>query len=320
MPLRFLSAALMVACLSCCLFISQLSNAQASAYANSIALNNQVKGVPLGLLADTQTTPHLIWVALKSGRLHVLQRTVDNQYIEVDNIPISIGKEGYGKQVEGDQKTPVGVYRITSFIEDKGLDDFYGLGAYPLNYPNHWDRLSGRTGYGIWLHGLPKGVESRPLNDSNGCVVIDNFRLDQYSQYIATGDTTVVLAETLEWVTSETSQEHSDVLDALKLWETQWESTEPNDYLSNYDEDFTDYKQNLDQWKEYKSRINRAKSYINVELTNLSVIAYPNEEDMVVSRFYQEYESSNYNWKGWKQLIWRRNEQGEWRIIFEGNG
>ena len=85
-------------------------------------------------------------------------------------------------------------------------------------------------------------------------------------------------------------------------------------------ESFTDYNRNLDEWKEYKSRINRAKSYIDVDLSNLSVVAYPGEQDMVVSRFYQEYRSSNYNWNGWKQLIWKRDNQGEWRIIFEGNG
>ena len=317
---KHLSATILVASAFYCSLFSELTTAQASAYANSFALNTQVKGTPLGLIADTQETPYLIWVALKTGRLHLLQRTTDLQYIEIDNIPISIGKKGYGKEVEGDQRTPVGVYHITSYIEDEGLDDFYGSGAYPLNYPNHWDRLSSRTGYGIWLHGLPKGVESRPLHDSNGCVVIDNSRLDQYSQYISTGDTTIVLAETLEWLAENSSQEHSDVLEAMKNWEQQWESTEPDDYLSFYDESFTDYNRNLDEWKEYKSRINRAKSYIDVNLSNLSVVAYPGEQDMVVSRFYQEYRSSNYNWNGWKQLIWKRDNQGEWRIIFEGNG
>jgi len=317
---HYFFAACVVALVSYGVTFSHNSLAQAGSSSNSTVLSNQTKGVPLGLLADTQKTPYLIWVALKEGQMHLLQRTEDNQYIELDNISISIGKKGYGKEIEGDQKTPVGVYRITSFIEDEGLDDFYGFGAYPLNYPNHWDRLSSRTGYGIWLHGLPKGVESRPLHDSNGCVVIDNTHLDRYKEYITTGDTTVVLAEKLEWVQGNTSQKHSEVLDAISRWETQWESTDSDAYLSSYHADFTDYKRNLAQWKEYKARVNKAKSYIRVALSDMSVVVYPGEEDMVVSRFYQEYESSNYNWNGWKQLIWRKNAQGEWQIIFEGNG
>ena len=113
---KHLSATILVASAFYCSLFSELTTAQASAYANSFALNTQVKGTPLGLIADTQETPYLIWVALKTGRLHLLQRTTDLQYIEIDNIPISIGKKGYGKEVEGDQRTPVGVYHITSYI------------------------------------------------------------------------------------------------------------------------------------------------------------------------------------------------------------
>ena len=30
-----------------------------------------------------------------------------------------------------------------------------GDGAFPLNYPNEWDRRLNKTGSGIWLHGTP---------------------------------------------------------------------------------------------------------------------------------------------------------------------
>jgi len=43
-----------------------------------------------------------------------------------------------------------------------GLSDFYGAGAYPVNFPNIWDRRKQRSGHGIWLHGLPKGIASEP--------------------------------------------------------------------------------------------------------------------------------------------------------------
>ncbi|MGA0933716.1 MAG: DUF924 family protein [Pseudohongiellaceae bacterium] len=61
-------------------------------------------------------------------------------------IPVSIGKNGFGKEVEGDRRTPVDVYRPTLFREDEQLIDFYGLGAYPLNYPNVYDRQRHRPG------------------------------------------------------------------------------------------------------------------------------------------------------------------------------
>lgn len=297
------------------------SHAQASAFAADYVSEAPARGIPSGLLAENTKNPYLIWVSLDAGRLHILERTEEDEYVEIENISISIGKKGFGKEVEGDQKTPVGVYKVTSFLEDEGLDDFYGLGAYPINYPNAWDRLSSRTGYGIWLHGLPKGVNRRPLLDSNGCVVIDNSKLEKYSQYIDVGSSTMVLAdEELTWLSDASQHESSDVMQAIKRWEEQWESGDADQYLSNYHRDFTDFRRNLAQWKAYKTRVNNAKSFINIDLSDLSVFAYPGEDDLVVSRFYQKYESSNYNWKGWKQLLWRRNPEGVWQIIFEGNG
>ena len=52
----------------------------------------------------------------------------------------------------------------------------------------------------------------------------------------------------------------------------------------------------------------------------MSVINYPGEENLVAVRFYQDYKSSNYTWRGWKHLLWRRDADGAWRIIYEGNG
>ncbi len=54
--------------------------------------------------------------------------------------------------------------------------DFYGAGAFPINYPNEWDRRQGRDGYGIWLHGVPRDVYSRPPRASDGCIVLSNPR------------------------------------------------------------------------------------------------------------------------------------------------
>lgn len=323
MPLlyKYLFAVSVAATTLLSLTTTQNSYAQASAFAADFVSEAPARGIPRGLITENSKNPYLIWVSLKAGRLHILEKTENNEYLEIENISISIGKKGFGKELEGDKKTPVGVYKVTSFLADEGLDDFYGLGAYPINYPNAWDKLSSRTGHGIWLHGLPKGVDRRPLLDSDGCVVIDNSKLEKYSQYIDAGNSTMVLAdEELEWLSDASQHESADVMQAIKRWENQWESKDTDQYLSNYHNEFTDFKRNLSQWKAYKTRVNNAKSFINVDLSDLSVFAYPGEKDLVLSRFYQNYKSSNYNWKGWKQLLWRRNPEGVWQIIFEGNG
>ena len=52
-------------------------------------------------------------------------------------------------------------------------------------------------------------------------------------------------------------------------------------------------------------------------MSELSLVDYPGEEDMVLARFHQRYESSNFRASGWKEQLWRKEDSGQWRIVFE---
>ena len=56
------------------------------------------------------------------------------------------------------------------------LADMYGSGAFPLSYPNEWDKKNNRTGQGLWLHGTPSDTYSRPprASDEFGGVVAES--------------------------------------------------------------------------------------------------------------------------------------------------
>jgi murein L,D-transpeptidase YafK len=282
-----------------------------------------IQGVPLrpkGFLKIPQDEQFVFWVELESGRLKVLEQLESGGFIVRQIIPVSIGSNGYDKQVEGDKRTPIGVYHFTSFLNDDQLIDFYGLGAYPINYPNAIDLLDGKTGSGIWLHGLPKNVAERPLLDSDGCVVIDNDSLLQMSRYIKTGRTPIILSQAdLQWVPVDQEDTRTESLTvALDEWRRDWESKDHRRYLSWYAEDFNDLTRDLSQWSDYKQRVNAAKSFIDLEFSDISFISDPQQPDIVVVRYYQTYQSSNYIWRGWKQQLWR--QQGSaWQIIYEGN-
>ncbi len=304
----------------------QVSEAQAQSAGSTQLLSgvsttlSTNRGIPVGLILDKQDSPYLFWAELGGGKLHLLERTETGSYLTLTTTPISIGKAGFGKEIEGDLKTPVGIYKIISFLNDDQLTDKYGTGAYPLNYPNKWDQIMKRTGHGIWLHGLPKGVTERPLLDSDGCVVISNNILDELNKYINIGESTFVLSEKLEWLPPEAPQPEHDLIGTLNAWKKDWSANDNDAYLNHYHPDFTDSRRNLTQWKTYKKRINKAKQNIRIKLSQLSIIAYPGEENLVSSRFYQDYQSSDFSWRGWKQLLWRRIDNGEWKILYEGNG
>jgi len=276
---------------------------------------------PQGVLKLADDQRYLLWVELKRGRLHVMERQDHGGLNTIKIIPISIGKNGYGKELEGDKLTPIGVYRLTSFIEDQGLDDFYGNGAFPLNYPNAHDRLQKRTGHGIWLHGLPKNIDQRPLMDSDGCVVVDNYSFDTLGDYIQTGATYIVMSEDdIKWESADTfAQQETSLSAAFEQWRSDWAAINNEAYLSHYGDNFSDLTSDIKAWSTYKTRVNRGKTRISVETSDLSLIADPRDPGLVTARFYQSYRSNNHDWDGWKEQLWQQTDDG-WKIIYEGNG
>ena len=275
---------------------------------------------PQGVLKLAAHQRYLLWVELKSGRLHVMERQSHGGLSTIKIIPTSIGKNGYGKEIEGDKLTPIGVYRLTSFIEDLGLDDFYGNGAFPLNYPNAHDRLLKRTGHGIWLHGLPKNVDQRPLMDSDGCVVVDNNSFDRLMGYIQAGATYIVLSEDdIKWESvDKLAIQEASLSAAFEQWRSDWAAINTEAYLSHYSENFSDLTSDIQAWSSNMTYENRSKTHIFVEVSDVSLIADPRDQGLVTARFFQRYRSNNYDRYGWKEQLWQQTDDG-WKIIYEGD-
>jgi len=142
-----------------------------------------------------------------------LEHSIINHVIGSDETPtvvkqhyIGSGKGGYGKRVEGDNKTPLGIYTITGKRRDATLPDLYGSGALTLDYPNPLDRHLGRTGYGIWIHGVPHAQSSRAPRSSEGCVTMSNDHMLSLMHQVNPADTLVVLTSHLQYNTDHQRQ------------------------------------------------------------------------------------------------------------------
>ena len=140
---------------------------------------------------------------------------------------ITIGKNGIDKTREGDKQTPLGVYHVTASLSREQLNVLYGTrrpsstasGAFPINYPNEWDRRQGRNGHGIWLHGVPYDTYSRPPRASNGCVVLTNEDLEAIAKTVQIGLTPVIIANGVEWVAPDATEAlREDILRQLETW------------------------------------------------------------------------------------------------------
>ncbi|MGH1372751.1 MAG: L,D-transpeptidase Cds6 family protein [Cellvibrionaceae bacterium] len=307
------------------LSVGLLPAANAQSSGNQLALLKQptpVLDLQPASIWDLPVRDRFVLVAeLEQGRLRVFEKFSGTRLEQVASYPITIGKRGFGKTVEGDERTPVGVYRITSQLNDKQLDDFYGQTAYPLNYPNVWDRLNDFTGSGIWLHGVEDDSVQRPLRDSDGCIVLSNADLEDLGQYLNVGYTKVLGVPQIDWVTNDTiSASRQNLTQRMRDWISAWESRKPDDYLAFYSKDFSDTEKDYQQWVSYKRRVNTNKRYIKVKLSDLGIYAYPGQPDLAMAEFYQDYSSNRFRSKGWKRQLWKREADGKWRIIYEKGG
>jgi murein L,D-transpeptidase YafK len=281
--------------------------------------------LPRTLLTLGEEVQTAIVVDKESHRLYIYERQAPGEPPRlVRDYYVSTGRANGNKILRGDLRTPEGVYFITHHIPSSALPDKYGSGAFPLNYPNELDRRLGKTGDGIWLHGTENAFYSRPPLDSEGCVVLPNIDLDQAAAFIRPGVTPLVITARVDWVDAPAwRRERQELLDALNAWVADWTSGDVESYLSHYATDFWSPGFDLKKWQARKRAVAGGKTFQQVELSNLSLFAYPQSasggRDMVVASFRQHYRSNNFNSDMGKRLYLTR-EAGRWRVLYEGGG
>lgn len=264
--------------------------------------------------------PYVLVADMKQGRLYVYENN-DGRAELVRDYYMSVGSQGYGKQIEGDNKTPIGVYHVNRYIEGQRLPDLYGKGAFPVNYPNKYDRFLKRTGYGIWLHGTPSTTYARSPWTSEGCFVLSNDDLLDIAQFVsAEAKTPVILSDEIKWVERDELQTRkAEFLAIVNRWKLDWESINTDAYLSHYSQDKLNFGAiDYPDWARKKKKVNRSKTFIQVDLNINELFVYPGEEGMFVVSYTQNYLSNNYSGQTQKKQYWKRTEGGEWKIIYEG--
>lgn len=272
---------------------------------------------------------HLILIDTAKSRLFVYKKTATGLKYHADYY-VTIGKNGANKWIEGDKRTPTGLYFTDKKITSQ-LSDFYGNGAYPLNYPNELDLHQNKTGYGIWLHGTPKDTYSRPPRASDGCVVLSNPDLNQLVPILKAGNVPVIISDKVEWLDQKQVKLHSKDINslnaALNKWRKDWISQNTSQYLNNYAPDFFYSGGSLPEWREHKQRVQASKPKIKVNVSNISMYSYPNlsklpegihpHQKIIVVNFDQYYESPTLKDHMRKRQYWVK-DNNQWKIIYEG--
>jgi murein L,D-transpeptidase YafK len=261
----------------------------------------------------------VIVVDLAASQLYLLARDETGALRLVRRHYASIGENGSHKRLEGDLRTPVGVYHVTRWIDGQTLPDLYGSGAFPVNYPNAWDRALRRTGHGIWLHGVPRATYTRAPRSSEGCVTMANDDLTALQAHIDIGQTPVVFADVLQWIApTQVQGVRADWQARIEAWRGHWSARDTEAYLAHYDDAFTTERMDRDAFAAHKRRVNAGKTFIDVRLRDLDLWRYPGpERPTVLAEFTQDYRSDTYSSVSRKQQFWQQDPNGLWRIVRE---
>ena len=277
------------------------------------------RGLPEPLWQIDKSHQYVVVVDADKSRLY-LYRNENGKPTYVADYYVTLGKNGSDKFVEGDKRTPIGVYFAGNKLT-KELPDFYGGIAYPLNYPNEWDRRQGKKGYGIWLHGTPSDTYSRPPLASDGCLVMANPELKSLEPVFKSGKTLFVIANNMQWLEeNQINNKKESLAKTLETWRKDWESQNTERYLSHYSTNFFSKDTDYQGWTAHKRRVQASKPDVEIKLSNVSMLRYPNsKQEMAVVNFEQSFKSNHLDSRMRKRQYWIL-ENNDWKILYEGAG
>ena len=279
----------------------------------------QSRGWPAPVLVAPDSLTSLFVVDTALSRLY--RFTVDGGKMTlVSDSYASIGRNGAGKERAWDRRTPIGVYFVVDRIEDDELAERYGPLAFPVDYPNAFDRQRGRTGDGIWLHGIPRTSFSRPPLDSDGCVVIQNDALVELAGWIEPGRTPMIVTRDLDWQRQPDPRQAESLKSFIEQWRLAWANGDADGWLTAYADAFAPAGLVPDEWRAMKRRALSTTPPDAVRVSQLFASAYPDEPGLVVARFRLEVTHGPATRTTWKRLYLRERERGGWSIVATGNG
>ncbi|PAF48503.1 peptidase [Helicobacter sp. 12S02634-8] len=234
------------------------------------------------LFVSDKSIPDLSLYAINDGHLKKINQT-----------SALVGKGKGNKKIEGDLTTPIGVYDITQRLGN--LNQYYGPMAFATSYPNTYDKIQKKTGYGIWIHGLPLNGNREDLN-TKGCIAIENQTLSQYDKLI--GNKKALLITYENDFKPATKEELAVILSDLYAWRDAWIQNDLNTYLAFYDNDFIRYDgMRFGRFKDYKKRIFDKKEEKTILFSDINISPYPNESGKALFKvsFMQNYSAYKNN-------------------------
>jgi murein L,D-transpeptidase YafK len=287
-----------------------------------LALAGPAAGAELpAWIIDTPDSLETLLVAdTGSATLFEYEIDTDGEVTVVEHY-MSIGERGVGKARGGDRRTPLGNYIIVDQLDTSRLDPKYGVTAFPIDYPNAVDRLEGRTGDGIWLHGVLPGSGPRPELDTDGCIALPNENLADLAGRLKPGMTPLSVSRSLRFSTVRAKQATRTHVHAhLETWRRSQVTGDAASYLSLYAPEFRYRGMDREEWAAFRAAQLTEPVPVDIRIHDVLILEDPEDPDLVMTRFRAEVTKAAGPARWTKRLYWRRTENGRYRIVAEDNG
>ncbi len=276
--------------------------------------------LPAALIKVPESLPSIFVAEAGTAQFYRFEQS-DGAIVHAGSVYMSIGRAGAGKQHSGDRRTPLGVYFVTEQLDTTRLHEKYGVSAFPLDYPNAWDERMQRDGDGIWVHGVDPALGRRPTRDTDGCIALANKDLLALLPEFQANETPVVVTQTIAWTTAAQNEAlRSELEESVSRWASSQTNGDQYAYLSSYDDDFERWGMNRDEWLSLSLRTASEREVEAVEVSDLLLLGYPDEDGLYLSRFRLQRVTGGTAVETLKRLYWRRDEHGALKIIAENDG
>ena len=148
-------------------------------------------------------------------------------------------------------------------------------------------------------------------------MVLSNDDLSHIGKSLQVGTTPVIITNRMEMSDDADKADQAALLKSIEQWRSDWSSLNTESYLNHYASDFASGSFKLDSWSAQKRLVNSGKSWIKVGLSEVSIFPYPNQPNLVVVNFEQDYASNNLENRMKKRQYWIKRDN-RWQIVYEG--
>ena len=275
---------------------------------------------PAYLLQVPDSVPVIFVAETDTASLHRFTARATSGFSR-DERYMSIGQHGVGKQQAWDRRTPLGIYFVNEQLDTSGLPEKYGPRAFPLDYPNVWDRAKGRGGDGIWIHGVIPDAGRRPPLDTDGCIALPNEELLALENQFVALTTPVIITRAIDWVSAEQlAATREELGGALQSWLVSSRDGDLHRHLSLYADDFHYRGMQRSEWEYFRVQSIEQAPVRDIVISDVLLLQDPEEQGLYLSRFRQTVVADERKIETIKRLYWRRDDNGVLRIVAEDNG